>query len=260
MGRAYYAVIPAIVRYDKELTANAKLLYGELTALCNEKGYCWATNQYFADLYSVSKKSITQWIKQLEKRKYIETRLNYKENSKEVSNRFIWILPFPVEGDFYANDHDPREDIFPTSPQKGYDPREEKVRDNNTFNITNNNNMSSCKKSEQIPYSKIINYLNKKTNSKYSSKSANSQKLIKARWNEGNTLEIFLQVIDIKAKEWLGNVEMEAYLRPATLFNATKFENYKAQVFAEQRRKEASQSSNYSYAQQREDLDKAYEQ
>ena len=54
----FYAIIPAFVRYDKDLQPNAKLLYGEITALTNEKGFCWAENEYFANLYNVSTTSI----------------------------------------------------------------------------------------------------------------------------------------------------------------------------------------------------------
>ena len=63
----YYAIIPANIRYDNTLPPNAKLLYGEITALCNKDGYCHATNEYFAKLYSVSTRTITEWIKKLEK-------------------------------------------------------------------------------------------------------------------------------------------------------------------------------------------------
>ncbi len=42
----YWAVLPATVRYDKTLRPNAKLLYAEITALADARGYCWATNSY----------------------------------------------------------------------------------------------------------------------------------------------------------------------------------------------------------------------
>ena len=66
--QSYYAVIPANVRYDDELSANAKLLYGEITCLCNKEGYCWATNGYFAKLYNVSKVTVSRWITQLKEK------------------------------------------------------------------------------------------------------------------------------------------------------------------------------------------------
>jgi hypothetical protein len=72
MQKNYYAIIPANVRYDKELPSSAKLLYGELTALSNEKGFCWATNEYFAELYGVHNKSISRLISQLEKKGYVK--------------------------------------------------------------------------------------------------------------------------------------------------------------------------------------------
>lgn len=58
----YYAVVPAHVRYDQTIPPNAKLLYGEITALCNKEGYCWATNRYFADLYDVKVRAVQNWI------------------------------------------------------------------------------------------------------------------------------------------------------------------------------------------------------
>lgn len=58
----YYAVIPANVRYCKSLEPAARLFYGELTALTHKEGYCWASNAYFAELYEVSERTITNWL------------------------------------------------------------------------------------------------------------------------------------------------------------------------------------------------------
>lgn len=209
--RSYYAIIPANVRYDKNLKANSKLLYGEITALCNEKGYCWASNSYFAELYGVSKKSISLWIKELIERNYISSKLIYKEGSNEIKDRYLQIVPYPME-------------------EKVYTPMEEKVIDNNTyinntFNNTFNKNIMSCKQDDAIPYSEIIDYLNLRTGSSYRHTTKKTKDLIKARFNEKFTLDDFKTVIDKKTIEWINKPDMVGFLRPETLFG-TKFESY----------------------------------
>lgn len=68
---SYYAIITAEVRYCKNLEAPAKLLYGEITALSDIKGYCWATNRYLADLYDVDIRTIQRWLSSLEEEGFI---------------------------------------------------------------------------------------------------------------------------------------------------------------------------------------------
>ena len=110
----YYAIIPSYVRYDKDLPPNAKLLYGEITALCNEKGYCWATNEYFANLYGVSKTSISIWISKLVEKEYIYSEIEYKEGTKEILNRYLKLIKDPIK------------DFLNT-------PIQENLKDNNTY-------------------------------------------------------------------------------------------------------------------------------
>ena len=91
----YYAIIPANVRYDKRLIQGAKLLFGEITALSNQKGYCWASNNYFMKLYDVSQFTIQAWLKSLEDCGYINRQVIYKEGSKEIQARYIGITSYP---------------------------------------------------------------------------------------------------------------------------------------------------------------------
>ena len=88
----YYAVIPAEVRYDIKLTPNAKLLYAEISALCNMNGKCTASTKYFTELYLVSRISIQKWLKSLEDKNYIKRTIVYKEGSKEIETRYITIV------------------------------------------------------------------------------------------------------------------------------------------------------------------------
>lgn len=94
----------------------------------------------------------------------------------------------------------------------------EKISNNKELN---NNNLN--KELNNI-YKEAIDYLNQKAGTKYKSSSKNTTKHIKARLNDGYTLEDFKTVIDKKCSEWL-NTDMEKYLCPDTLFGS-KFEKY----------------------------------
>ena len=85
----YYAIIPAEVRYSKALTPNAKLLYAEITALCNMNGKCTASTQYFCRLYEVSRGAVQNWLKMLDDNGYINRTVIYKQGTKEIMHRYI---------------------------------------------------------------------------------------------------------------------------------------------------------------------------
>jgi hypothetical protein len=78
----FYAVIPAYVRYDEDLSSSQKLFYGEISSLAQKEGYCWAASSYFERLYKVSRNTVYNWIKVLEKKNYISTELVGLNGSK----------------------------------------------------------------------------------------------------------------------------------------------------------------------------------
>ena len=89
MKPSYYAIIPADVRYSN-LKPNAKLLYGEITALSSKEGYCFATNNYFATLYGVPKNPISLWVSQLNKQGFISVELIKK--GEQITERRLGII------------------------------------------------------------------------------------------------------------------------------------------------------------------------
>lgn len=120
---AYHAVIPASVRYDPELRPSAKLLYGELTALADMTGYCWASNRYFAKLYRISDKTVSELLLQLERRGHIRREVVRNERNEVVERRiyagtFI-VVPSP-------------EKSGEGSPEKSGDPPPKNRKENNT--------------------------------------------------------------------------------------------------------------------------------
>lgn len=87
----YYAVIPADVRYDDQIPPNAKLLYGEISALCNSSGVCTAGNGYFAELYGVTERTIRGLIKALEDAGYIRSETVRDDKTGQIEGRHLFL-------------------------------------------------------------------------------------------------------------------------------------------------------------------------
>lgn len=74
-------------------------------------------------------------------------------------------------------------------------------------------------------YGYVVSYLNEKAERNYKENTPKTKDFIKARINEGFTLDDFKKVIDIKVAKWKADPKMQDFLRPETLFG-TKFESY----------------------------------
>ena len=135
----YYAILTSEVRYSKTLTPNAKLLYAEITALCNMNGKCTASTEYFCRLYEVSRVSIQKWLKNLEDNNHIRRVNIYKQGSKEILTRVITLVNTPSK---------------------------EKFTDNTNINITNTNLTDSNKKAlfKKPTFDNVNNYCLERNN------------------------------------------------------------------------------------------------
>lgn len=137
INKGYYAILPAPVRYSKELAPNEKLMYAEVSALTNEYGYCWANNAYFADLYEVHKNTVSRWISTLEKAGFFY--LVFEEQADGTYERKIFI-----DGDLFLRFIGVNEKVD-TPKQKSlspytieFIPLNKKVKYNNKLNIKHN--------------------------------------------------------------------------------------------------------------------------
>lgn len=119
---SYYSILPANVRYDQDLSANEKLLYSEITALCGKTGECWATNKYLAGLYGVSDRAVRGWISHLVAKGYLEMDMNDDGNERKLRLPSATpeknFLP-PQDENFHYNIINPEQYITPTDSPKG---------------------------------------------------------------------------------------------------------------------------------------------
>lgn len=123
---SFYAIIPADVRYSQAVCMGSKLLYGEITALCNKEGFCWASNTYFSELYERDTNTISRWIKELTEAGFIYSEINQKEGNQRrlyLSSK----MPIPTP-----------ENVKTPTPIFGVTP----IHKNGVYNNTDSNNTS----------------------------------------------------------------------------------------------------------------------
>jgi hypothetical protein len=191
----YYAIIPANVRYA-DLKPNAKLLYGEITALSNKHGFCFASNKYFAELYKVNKNTISSWISDLKNYGFVTVKIERNVNN-QITKRCIGIL------------------------KKMDNPIHEKLKYNNTSINTTSNNISIKDKFENLvmffDYPKemkldFINYWTEKSSDRlnakmrYQKQATFDVKLRMDRWAKNsakwNTKKAGTSKLDSQIDEW----------------------------------------------------------
>jgi DNA-binding MarR family transcriptional regulator len=68
---SFFAILPAHVRYDQDLSGDEKVLYAEISALTKKYGFCYASNAYFARVFHVNKRTVVRWLNQLILKGYI---------------------------------------------------------------------------------------------------------------------------------------------------------------------------------------------
>lgn len=220
--KSYYAIIPATVRYDSNLSANAKLLYGEITALCNERGYCWSSNKYFADLYNVSNNSISRWISELSNSGHIRIQLIYREGTREIVNRYLYLSSEGIHNFVNTSHQKSNEGIT----KNGDTPIIKNDEDNNTlFNNTNNTTSNTTVNKEVDLFDRFIMICNLSLNKNYRGDSK-SKRQFQARVKEGYRIEDFKKAVENAAEDEFHMGNGYKYLTPEFLTRADKLEKF----------------------------------
>lgn len=136
---SYYSILTADVRYDKRLKPNEKLLFSEITALSNKRGYCNASNNYFAQLYDVTTVTASNWVNHLKDRGYIDVEMIY--DGKQIKERRIFVNSNPIKENFNT----PKEKVEDPIKNNFKGGIKEKFKEN----ITSSNNTSNNKQLEE---------------------------------------------------------------------------------------------------------------
>jgi len=142
---SFWSVLIPSVRYNNHITWFDKVLYSEITALTNAKGFCFAENKYFEDVFQVSKSTVQRSIKNLENENLIKCDIIRNKKHQVLARNIYLVIDNTPPG--VKNDTTPRvkNDTTPRVKNDTYNNIKE-------FNNTSFNNISN--KQFKNPYYK----------------------------------------------------------------------------------------------------------
>lgn len=261
-----YGIIPKMVMKDQELTIEAKAIYAYLASYTGNGHTAYPSVKLMCHDLGISRDRFYRHRNKLIERGYVTVKQSQDGDGWKNNVYTIEVLPRPYFTDTRNadtqntdtqnkatnnnssnnnstnnnKDNNSRTNVHQDSDKRPdkYPPEIEKKTDKST----------SGKPSEvvvdKIPYKKIIDYLNEQSGKNFRNVEGN-KKLIRARWNEGYREDDFYQVIDNMTARWKGKTFSsgepgENYLRPRTLFQQSKFDEYLNETVSEAKKENAS--------------------
>ena len=77
-----YLIVPSIALKNNKLTSTDKLLMGMIYSLSKNSEYCYASNNYLANMLNVSKRTITSSLSKLKKEDLIN--IKYQNSQRQI--------------------------------------------------------------------------------------------------------------------------------------------------------------------------------
>ncbi|HZG10552.1 MAG TPA: conserved phage C-terminal domain-containing protein [Kurthia gibsonii] len=221
-----FGLIPRTLTRDKDLSIEAKAIYAYLAAFAGNNNEAFPSVELICAELDISRNRYFKHRKSLLEKGYIRIRRERLESGFSKNHyELVQMIPETVcIQNVDIRNVDIRNVDIGIVDIGNEATNSNSLNKNNINSNSNKENITSCK--QDSAYSAVVDYLNLKANTKYKSTAGATKKLIKARLDEGFTIDDFKTVIDKKVATWLHDPQFSQYLRPSTLFQASKFEGY----------------------------------
>lgn len=235
-GSRIFLNVPVFAARDKDLLKKTKslLLLGEIVSMLNTTGKFFMSNKTIAKRLDCTTQAVNNYLQLLEEKKLIVRTKVHDKNTNAIVGRIIKAGPALINARLLGL----TTDVGEGSKQefKGV-VNEHLYKDNNLKEQFKRTNKYSASHSNAQPDTlaqqrrEVIEYLNKKTDSKFKPNAKGNKSVIDPRLKEGYTVDDMKMIIDAMYSKWHGNKFSNGslgddYLRPETLFRVSKIEGY----------------------------------